>query len=317
MTASYESAHNVSIPPQEMAEAFGERLEFDRPLAPLTTFKTGGAARFYYEAVTAEQLTAVVTTAHRLGVEFLVIGGGSNLLVSDEGYDGLVIKVGVRRLELVGADRIVCGAGEELSDLVAFVFQHSFTGLEFATGIWGTVGGALYGNAGAYGGQIGSLVDEVTVLERTGSLRSLDRESCRFEYRDSRFKTSGEIIVESRFVLPKGDQAVIRSRVDEIAAIRGAKFPADGHCAGCFFKNIPDSREPHGKLPAGRLLEEIGAKDMSVGGARVYGIHANIIISSKNATSADIKCLADQLKEKVRQKFGIILEEEIILIGRF
>ncbi len=317
MTASYESAHSISIPPQEMAEAFGDRLEFDRPLAPLTTFKTGGPARFFYEAMTVEQLTAAVATAHRLGVDFLVIGGGSNLLISDEGYDGLVIRVSVRRLEFVDPDHIVCGAGEELSDLVAFALEHSLTGLEFATGIWGTVGGALYGNAGAYGGQMGGLVDEVTVLDRAGTLQVVDQETCRFQYRDSRFKTSGEIIVESRLSLKKGDKAAIRSKVDEIAAVRNAKFPAEGRCAGCVFKNIPDSREKHGKLPAGRLLEQIGAKGMSVGGARVYDEHANIILSSENATSADIKQLADQLKEDVRQKFGIILEEEIILVGRF
>jgi UDP-N-acetylmuramate dehydrogenase len=302
---------------EEMTEAFGSRLEFGKPLAPLTTFRTGGPARFFYEAVTIEQLAAVVATARKLGLEFVIFGGGSNLLVSDEGYEGLVVKVGVRKMELDDSDGIICGAGEDLSDLVSFAVRNSLTGLEFATDIWGTVGGAIYGNAGAYGGQIGGLVEEVTVLDKAGTVQTLDRDACCFQYRDSRFKTSGEIIVEARLKLQEGDPAVIQARVDEISTARQAKFPADGHCAGCFFKNIPDPNEEYGKLAAGKLLEQVGAKDMSVGGARVYEKHANIILSSENATSADIKRLSEQLKEEVMQKFGIILEEEIILVGRF
>jgi len=317
MITSTKQTDSQDLSHQELTQAFGPGLEFDKPLAPLTTFRTGGPARYFYEAGTIDDLASAVKAAAHLGIEFVTIGGGSNLLVSDDGYDGLIIKAAVRQLELVGRTGIACGAGEDLADLVEFAARQSLTGLEFATGIWGTVGGAIYGNAGAYGGQIGSLVIEITVVDRAGQIKTVDRDYCRFSYRDSHFKTSGEIIVAARIDLAEGDHDEIRTRIDEIAATRNEKFPPDGRCAGCFFKNIPDPKEEHGKLAAGRLLEEVGAKSMSFGGARVYEKHANIIVGGEKATSSDIFRLASALKEKVREKFGIILEEEIIQIGRF
>jgi len=201
--------------------------------------------------------------------------------------------------------------------LVNFATANSLTGLEFATGIWGSVGGAIYGNAGAYGGQIGSFVHDLDLIDSSGNFRVEDAEYCRFDYRDSILKKTKEIIVSSRFSLKKGNQKSISDRVDEIMAIRNVKFPPDGLSAGCFFKNIPDETQPYGKMAAGKLLEDIGAKTMAVGGAKVYNGHANVILNSGTATSKDISDLADILKKQVLDKFGIRLKEEVIRIGHF
>jgi UDP-N-acetylmuramate dehydrogenase len=213
------------------------------------------------------------------------------------------------------ATAISCGAGEDLTTLVEFAAKNGLSGLEFAAGIWGTVGGAIYGNAGAYGGEVGARVESLTLVEPSGDVKDVDRDYCRFGYRDSYLKSSGDIVVEARFRLETGDVEEIRRKVDEIVAIREVKFPPDGKSAGCFFKNIPDPKEKFGKLPAGRLLEQVGAKGMSVGGARVFDKHANIIVNTGSATSKDIRLLADKLKEKVFAEFGIRLEEEIIQVG--
>ena len=299
-----------------LAADLGPGLEFDKSLAALTSFGTGGPARFFYSARQRADLVRAVAAAKRNGLEYFLIGGGSNLLVSDDGYDGLVIRVEIGGLKLVGDDRIEAGAGENLAALVDFATAHSLSGLEFAAGIWGTVGGAIYGNAGAYGGEIGALVCGLTLVDHQGTVKQVDAGYCRFGYRDSFLKQSKEVIVDAYLRLLPGNPDEIRRRVDEIKAARKAKFPERG-CAGCFFKNIPDPTQEHGKLAAGKLLEEVGAKGMSVGAARVFAGHANIIVNAGGATSKDIRLLADKLKEKVRQRFGINLQEEVVSLGRF
>ncbi len=301
---------------QSLKAILGDGLKCNHPMAPLTSFGTGGPARYFFSAATVEELTAAVEAAKRLSVDYFLIGGGSNLLVSDEGFDGLIIKVDIRGLRLVENTLVEAGAGVGLADLVEFTAAVGLTGLEFAAGIWGTVGGAVYGNAGAYGGQIGDVVRDLMLVDCDGRLKEVSAEYCRFGYRGSYLKRSREVIASARFSLAAGDEDAIRERIDEILALRQAKFPSFG-TAGCFFKNIPDPSQPHGKLPAGKLLEEAGAKGLSVGRARVYDRHANIIVAEPGATSKDIRRLADKMKEKVKSQFGIRLEEEIIMIGRF
>ncbi|MFH1686797.1 MAG: UDP-N-acetylmuramate dehydrogenase [bacterium] len=295
---------------------YAHLLEHDKPLAPLTSFGTGGNARFFAPARSASEMEILLRAALQTGIDCFVIGGGSNLLVSDEGYDGLIIKADMRGLRILDGDCIESGAGEDLSALVDFATKQALTGLEFAAGIYGTVGGAVYGNAGAYGGQIGDLVTQLELIDRAGRTKTVGGEYARFGYRDSYLKTTSEVVLQVRLQLKAGQQDTIRARVEEILAVRNAKFPREGGCAGCFFKNIPDPSQPHGKLPAGKLLDAVGAKGMAVGGARVYENHANIIINDGTASSKDIRELADKLKKKVFDKFGIILQEEVIEIGR-
>jgi UDP-N-acetylmuramate dehydrogenase len=304
-------------PVSALIEAFGSNLEFSRDLAPLTSFKTGGPARYFLAAEEPEEIVRAVKAAERLKIPHFLMGSGSNLLVSDDGFEGLVIRVNVLGLKMLSETEIECGAGEELMDLVNYATENSLTGLEFAAGIWGTVGGAIYGNAGAFGGEIGSILTHATLVDRQGKMREVEPGELGFNYRHSVLKETREIVVQARLKLSPGDRKAVQARVDEILSARAERHPVDGLSAGCFFKNIPDPEEKYGKLPAGRLLEEIGAKGMSVGGARVYEKHANIIVNSGDATAKDIRQLADILKKKVRDKFGIDLQEEVQHLGRF
>lgn len=308
---------STEIPRSVLHAAFGDGLKFDYPLAPLTSYKTGGPARYFRAVHSAEEIATVVAKARQLGLPYFLVGGGSNLLISDAGFDGLIIKVDVRGLALVNDVNIECGAGEDLMALVDFATENSLTGVEFAAGIWGSVGGAIYGNAGAFGGEVGSIATSITLVDNDGHVKEVSPDYCRFGYRDSYLKKTHEIVTRVRFQLQKGDRAAIKDRIQEILKLRDTKHPNTGKSAGCFFKNILDPTQPHGKLPAGKLLEESGAKDLQVGGAKVFDRHANIIVNTGSATSHDIRELADKMKKLVFEKFHIELEEEVQQVGKF
>ena len=307
----------ASLSRSEMVEAFGAELKFDSELGRFTTFKTGGLAKYFLKAKSAKAISDSILTAHKHQIPLFLVGGGSNLLISDLGFGGLIIKIDVKGLNLVDGNQIFCGAGEDLMDLVNFSAESSLTGLEFASGIFGSVGGAIYGNAGAYGGEISDIIKEITLVNQDGSIKKVDAKYCRFGYRDSLLKRTKEVVIDTLLELSPGEKTEIKSRIEEILAIREKKHPIEGNSAGSFFKNIPDPNEKYGKLPAGRLLEEVGCKGLKVGGAQVYEKHANIIVNTGNATSSDIRKLADIMKERVSEKFGILLEEEVIQIGQF
>lgn len=207
---------NPTGDPAALAEQLRQRLpgkiEFDKPLAPMTSFRTGGPARYFVLCNTEAELTQAVTAVNELQIDFFMLGGGSNLLVSDSGFDGLIIKIDVKGLTIDDEGMIVVGAGEDLMGLVHFATANSLTGLEFASGIWGSVGGAIYGNAGAYGGQVGSLVHDLNLIDSSGKSRVVAADYCRFGYRDSYLKKTKEIVVSSRFALRKGDQKTIADR---------------------------------------------------------------------------------------------------------
>jgi UDP-N-acetylmuramate dehydrogenase len=300
----------------DLLAGFGERLQFDEPMSRYSSFKTGGPARYFLNAQTEKQICDAVATANKMGIPFFLLGGGSNLLVSDDGFDGLVIRDEIMGLSLISVNEIECGAGEHLMSLVNFACDSGLTGFEFAAGIWGSVGGAIFGNAGAYGGEIAHVLTSICLVDRTGQAKVATPDYCRFAYRDSYLKVTREIVTSCRLQLKPGYKTDIRAKIDEILASRATKHP-DKLTAGSFFKNIPDQTQPYGKLPAGKLLEEVGAKSLSVGGARVYEKHANIIVSDGTATSREIRQLADIMKAKVLERFGITLEEEVMQVGKF
>jgi UDP-N-acetylmuramate dehydrogenase len=302
------------LPNSVLLEAFGTDLEFSRELAPLTSFKTGGAARYFLTARSEADLMRAVKAARRLKIPLFIMGGGSNLLVSDDGFDGLVVKLDVLGLEVLGDTHLKVGAGESLMDTINFAAENSLAGLEFAAGIWGTVGGAIYGNAGAFGGEVGSVLERATLVDNSGDLREVEPSYFRFDYRHSYLKETREVVVTATFGLESGNREEIESRIHDILVQRDQRHPGE-LTAGCFFRNIPDDTQEHGKLPAGKLLEEAGAKDLSVGGARVYEKHANIIVNTGRATSKDIRQLADMMKQKVMNRFGIELQEEVQQLG--
>ena len=312
-----QTAVSSAIPMATLLGAFGRNLEFARDLAPLTSYRTGGRAKYFYSCRSGSEVTRAIESARRLRIPYFVLGGGTNLLVSDEGYDGLVIKVDVIGLRVIDGETIEVGAGEELMALVDFATANSLTGMEFAAGIWGSVGGAIYGNAGAFGGEVGSVIESIRLVDHDGTLKTVGPDYCKFAYRDSYLKVTHEVVVDARIKLAKGEQTAIAAKVKDIMSQRDGKHPNDGLSAGCFFKNIPDAREKYGKLPAGRLLDDIGAKQLTVGGARVFERHANIIVNSGTATSRDIRTLADILKARVKEKFGIELQEEVQQLGKF
>ena len=299
-----------------LEEKFGSRIAVNRSLADFNTFRTGGAARLFIEVRNTEELAGVIEIAVENDIPVFMVGGGSNLLVSDSGYDGLIIKNSIMGLSANG-ESIRAGAGEELQALVNFAAENGLTGLEFATGIWGTVGGAIYGNAGAYGGEVGKLLDSAEVVDRQGNIRTEGADYFEFAYRGSKLKRSGEFVTRATFALKEGKKEAIRTKIDEIMALRDDKLPIGLRSAGCFFKNIPDDSQDHGKLSAGMLLEKVGAKSMRWGGARVFENHANILINEGTAKSEDIRKLAALMKLKVKEKFGVELQEEVILLGDF
>jgi len=301
----------------QMVETFGPALQFDRELASLTTFGTGGRAVYFLEALSETELADAVARATRHCIPFFILGGGSNVLVSDSGFEGLIIKIAIDGMSRIDDDTIECGAGERLDDIVDFATDQSLSGLEFAAGIPGSVGGAVCGNAGAFGSEIGSVVSQVIVCDSKGEVKTVEPSYCQFSYRHSALKETGEMVLRVQFELESGSPEAIDGKVREILAERRGKHPINQPSAGSFFKNIPDKSQEHGKLPAGRLLEQVGAKGMTVGGAKVFEKHANIIINAGGATSKNISDLADILREKVSEQFGIELEDEIVRIGKF
>jgi UDP-N-acetylmuramate dehydrogenase len=299
-----------------LKKKFGDKIKSNQPLTEMTTFGTGGLARLFINIEAAEELSAVVKAAAEHDIPMFMLGGGSNVLIADSGFNGLIVKNTILGLER-GGEKIRCGAGVELQKLVDYAADNSLTGLEFATGIWGTVGGAVYGNAGAYGSETGSVIESAELVDRQGNIKTVKTDYLDFTYRSSKLKRSGEFVTRVVFALKKGNKETIKQKLAEIMALRRDKLPIGQHSAGCFFKNIPDKDSKFGKLSTGKLLEDAGAKNMHFGGAQVFRNHANIIINDGTAKSSDIKRLADLMKSKVENKFGIKLQEEVILLGNF
>jgi len=295
-------------------EILGGNLKVNEPLAFHTTFRIGGAADFFYEAYTPEELIKGVNTAKELNLAYFILGGGSNLLVSDSGFRGLVIKNLCRKV-LIQDNKVTAQAGTFLSELVNLCVKQGLAGLEFAAGFYGTLGGAVYGNAGAFGKSISDIFEQGIILTPKGSLETVKPDYFEFDYRYSKLKSSKDVLLSATLVLQKGDREKIKSRVEENLKNRKTKLPENEGSAGSFFKNIKSSRTGSAGVSAGYLLEQVGAKEFKVGDARVFYKHANIIVNSGKATSEEVKTLARILKRKVKEKFNIELEEEVIYLG--
>jgi UDP-N-acetylmuramate dehydrogenase len=207
-------------------------------------------------------------------------------------------------------------AGARLGSAVDFTIAHGYTGFQKMAGIPGSVGGAIIGNAGAYGQAISSSLIDVQLLEPTGAVATQSADELVFAYRTSRLKASPDIVLSARFQLKRGDARALRHQADEIISVRESKLPSLHECAGSYFKNIEDASQPYGKLPAGKLLEQVGAKGMRVGNAAVSRKHANVIVNLGGACARDVLELASRMKRAVRDKYGFELEEEVRFLGR-
>jgi len=300
------------------------------PLAPYTTFKIGGPARFFCEAKDEEEIIEALKFAQEKKLPVFILGGGSNVLVSDKGFDGLAIKIQNSKFKIQNFT-MECGAGYLLSKIVSESVKAGLTGLEWAAGIPGTIGGAVRGNAGAYGGAMGDIIESVSAFEIFNFQFSIFKnKDCKFEYRSSIFKKNPNfIILAATLKLKKGDKAESEKKIKEILAKRKEKQPTDFPSPGSFFKNpimkdkklIKQFETDTGqkikdnKIPAPWLIEEAGLKGKKIGGAMVSEKHANFIVNTGSATAEDVIMLAAVIKTRVRNKFGIQLQEEVQMVG--
>lgn len=305
----------------------------DYPLQSITTLQIGGPARSFVTVSSQTEMEEAIQYAKTNHLAFLLIGGGSNLLVNDAGVDCLVIKNEMEGITKVG-NILKIKSGTILQHLVDYSIGNNLAGLQALTDIPGTVGGAVYGNAGAYGQTISDHITQVTVLGNpstslgVNSPQSLDKEECEFGYRDSIFKKNKLPILEITFKLEKGDSETLAKEASAIIKKRLVKYPKGIKCPGSFFKNIvaatlppeilekiPKEKIVYGKLPAGSLLEEVGAKGDKLGNIEIADYHANLFINKGEGTAADFYNLARKYADKVKEKFGITLEPEVQLIN--
>ena len=295
------------------------------PLSRVTRFAIGGPARILADASSQRALIAALDAVR--GSPYALIGGGSNLVADDQGFPGVVLRYTAADIEVedgVTGGFVRVGSGAVLQDLVNATITAGLEGLHTMTGIPGWVGGAVYGNAGAYGHSIHELVECVRFFDGF-SVQEIGNAACEFHYRESVFKRHKDwIVVEATLRLTKGDPAALKAAADGILKVRNEKYPPSMRCAGSIFKNlilaelpesvraqVPDRVIREGKVPSAYFLELAGAKGMVLGGVQVAEYHANLIYNSGGGTSQQVRELIETLKRRVEDKCGLILEEEV------
>lgn len=288
-----------------------ENIEYrqNEPMRAHTTFKIGGEADIFIIPASPAALIYAVKKCGELEIPYFILGNGSNLLVSDGGIEGAVISLaGINGISSDG-EKITCGAGAMLSSVCLKALSLSLTGLEFAYGIPGTAGGALYMNAGAYGGQMADVIESAECLTASGEIKTLKKENMQLGYRSSVFKNGGLIIISLTLALKKGDKTEIKAEMDDLLNRRKQKQPLEYPSAGSTFKR------PEGYF-AGALIEKNGLKGLTVGGAQVSEKHAGFVINRGGAMAADVKALIGKIQKKVFENDGVMLEPEVIFKGR-
>ncbi|MCD8006475.1 MAG: UDP-N-acetylmuramate dehydrogenase [Oscillospiraceae bacterium] len=289
---------------QEISLKHGCKFLINEPLKEHTSFKIGGSCDIMIFPNSIDSLRELISEVDR----YIILGNGSNVLFSDNGYRGAIFVLGSDMSEIdVDGEYITASAGASLARVCKTALDNALTGLEFAYGIPGSVGGAVFMNAGAYGGEMKDVVSEVTCINQSGEIITYPSDKLDFSYRRSRFTNSGEIIVSAKFRLSHGDKDAIKARMDELIARRKSRQPLEYPSAGSTFKR------PEGTY-AGLVIEESGLKGYSIGGAKVSDKHANFVINTGNATAADVMNLISHIKKTVLEKTGYELECEVKLI---
>ena len=285
-------------------------LREGEPMSRHTTFRVGGPAALMALPSSPEELQAVLRLAAAAGVRPVFLGRGSNLLVADRGLDAFVVKLagGLDRLERDGATGLYVGSGVTMAQAATFAAQHGLTGLEFAHGIPGTLGGGVVMNAGAYDGELAQVIDYVDCLDERGGAHRLGRDAAAFGYRSSVFHTIPWVVVGVHMTLRPGDPDAIRAKMADLAQRRRAKQPLEYPSAGSTFKR------PVGHF-AGGLIEQCGLKGTSIGGAQVSEKHAGFVINTGGATCADVLALIRLIRARVQEQTGVLLEPEVRLLG--
>ena len=287
------------------------RVLTDEPMKQHTTFRVGGNADFFVMPRTVLEIQEVLSLCAQEQMPYYILGNGSNLLVSDKGYRGLILQIykEMNRIEVHGT-RVKAQAGALLSKIGAAAYEAGLTGFEFASGIPGAVGGAVVMNAGAYGGEMKDVLESVTVITPEGKLLTLSNGELELGYRTSIVARKGYIVVEAVFELQTGDKKEIRARMDELKQQRTSKQPLEYPSAGSTFKR------PEGYF-AGKLIQDAGLRGFQIGGAQVSEKHCGFVINKSGATAADIAELIRQVSEQVMQQFGVKLEPEVKRLGEF
>ncbi len=289
-------------------------------LSDYTTFRLGGPCPSLISCQTAVQLEAVVLRLIKSKEPFILIGSGSNLVVSDEGLSCTVVRY-VSPTPFVqkdGTDLIVSGS-TLLDDLAKVALDFSLEGINYASGIPGTIGGAIVGNAGAFGKQVGDYLKSVCVITKTGIKKEVDLSYLGFSYRHSKLKETGDIVLWARFGFKDGNKTELARERGEILKIRHEKHPdlETQPCAGSFFRNVEPTSKAERRQATGFFLEEAGGKDLHVGGAVIFDKHANIIIKSNGCTAQNVHDLSLKMAALVKDKFGIELVREVRFVGQF
>ena len=287
-------------------------------LTDYTTFRLGGACRELATVSDAKTAAEIVRGWNAAGIPWRVMGGGSNLLVADAGIPEAVLRIHEGLPCCRKEDGLICiSAGTALDELSRFAAQEGLAGLGFASGIPGTVGGGICGNAGAFGAQLADVLEKVDVLSRAGEARTIPRAALEFDYRSSSLQRTGEIVTRAWFRTQAGDRSALKAQREDVLAQRREKHP-DWRAlptAGRFFKNLPPAVAGGHRRAAGKFLEEAGAKSMREGAAYVFEKHANIVIAGPGATARDVARLAARMAAAVQERFGFKLEPEVRFWG--
>jgi UDP-N-acetylmuramate dehydrogenase len=300
--------------------AFGERVRADVLLAPFTTFKVGGLADWVFEPRSSEEIVTALRVAHRHDVAVTMLGGGSNVLIADDGVRGLVMRPRGGDIVMLDDRHLRADAAVMINGLVRWTITHGCAGLEAWAGTPGTVGGAIFGNAHFGGRLIGDLVERVRLASRTGDIVDAGRDDMAFGYDQSRLQGTGEILLAADFIVSPGDPATLRRTARESLAFRKRTQPLETPSAGCIFQNPQPGRDvvPAGvPWSAGALVDRAGLKGAVVGGASVSAAHGNFIVNSGAASARDIRALIERCRAGVRGQFGVELRDEIVYLGEF
>lgn len=286
-------------------------IKRDEPMSEHTTFRVGGRADFFARPGSAGEIAALIELCRDSELPYFILGNGSNLLVSDKGYRGMIINImdNMSSVEVSGS-HIRADAGAMLIRVSMLAKEHSLTGLEFASGIPGTVGGAVYMNAGAYGGDMSDVVSSVSAIDDSGKLYTFDKAGLDFSYRHSIIEDRGLIVVGTELELEPGDRAEIDARVRELSLARRTKQPLEYPSAGSTFKR------PEGYF-AGKLIMDAGLRGYTVGGAQVSEKHCGFVVNRGGATAGDVMTLIRDVQRRVAERFGVELETEVKLLGDF
>ncbi|MFH1631514.1 MAG: UDP-N-acetylmuramate dehydrogenase [bacterium] len=313
-----------------LKQIFADRLKQDEPLSKHLNFRIGGPAKWFVEVLTLEEIQHALKIAHDAEVPTFVLGGGSNILASDNGFDGLVIKIAMREISVVD-DRVVADAGAITSLVARASADAGLAGFTWAVSLPGTIGGAVRGNAGCFAGEMRDAVEKVEVWQK-GKIVELTNDDLQFGYRESAIKHSDDIVLKVTLKLEAGNPDDLKRELTDALENRKSSQPQGASSAGCIFKNfdftqeaqidqlrqqvaIPEQMMQGKRVSAGWIIDQLGLKGERVGDASISTEHGNFIVNHGNATSADVKSLIDKIKTEALNRFGIELTEEVQYLG--